>query len=148
MLRAVFAARCLPRSLHLTAAALVWLALVLLPLRGWASVVMHAGDPARAAAAQLVHAAQAAGPVHAAQGGAEPASMPCHAEAAAASPSDAGDPASSQGSCQLCDLCHAGALPAASAAAPAAAFVPPRVAARASMPAAHQPAAPDDPPRP
>jgi hypothetical protein len=105
------------------AALLLWIALAMLPLRGWASAVMPmtAGNAAAAGTAAL----------------------PCHGDAPHGT--DAG---TTQHGCTACDLCHAGvaqpapmvlALPALPAAAPC-----------AMAPAVFEQATPDDlfrPPR-
>ena len=90
----------------------LWIALALLPLRGFANVVMHL-------------------PAH----DAETASMPCHgamdptvgAAAGLALAAEA-EGAESPGVCAMCDLCH-GASAVSSTSPRAAAFLPPRVAA-------------------
>jgi hypothetical protein len=74
-------------SRHL-ATALLWLAIALLPLRGWASVLMPLSmGEAVAAASSTEHAASA--------------SMPCHGD-----PQAAQDDSAFAGTCSMCDLCH------------------------------------------
>jgi hypothetical protein len=76
--------------------ALLWLAIALLPIRGWAAVVMPS--------AALAHSAVAAFATM--DDGAEQASvMPCH-EAAVADGSVSGEH-----TCSMCDVCHSVAAP-------------------------------------
>jgi len=82
------------RKSRLLPLALLWLLLALLPVRAWAGVTMHLPQPELAA--------------------------PCHAEAMAAADAESdGAPADST-PCSLCSVCHGGALPMSTQAAPAA----------------------------
>jgi hypothetical protein len=108
----------------------LWIALALLPLRGFANVVMHLP-------------AQDAGT----------AAMPCHgamdspAGAAAETAMTAGaDADGSANACAMCDLCH-GASAVSSTILPAAAFLPPRVAASDVLAAGQRSAPSLRPPR-
>ena len=84
----------LPLSRRLTTA-LLWLAIALLPVRGWASVLMPLSmSEAAVAAASADHAA--------------PASMPCHGD-----PQAAQDNPAAPGTCSMCDLCHSNVVQAA-----------------------------------
>lgn len=120
----------MPRLPHRLIAALLWLAILLLPLRGVAAVWMHS------APALLPAAVAAEGDTHA-------VTMPCHGESAthdAASDSDA-SPTGAPHGCQLCDLCHGSVAvaPESPAIAPIAAAIAPL--ARGAAPPARQ--APD-----
>jgi hypothetical protein len=86
--------------------ALLWLAIVLLPVRGWAATLMPMTQPAEAVAVGVADAKPAA-------------AMPCHGVQA---PADDGAATEAPGShtCSLCDLCHTTV-----AHAPAAPTVPP-----------------------
>jgi hypothetical protein len=108
----------------------LWIALALLPLRGFANVVMHL-------------------PAH----DAETASMPCHGATDPASGATAdlamaagAEGAESPGVCAMCDLCH-GASAVSSAHPRAAAFLPPRVAASELLAAGERSAPSLRPPR-
>jgi len=94
--------------------ALLWLAIVLLPVRAWATAAM---PTAMAGAAVIMM--QSAGDV---QGS---ASVPCHGEQQA-------DNASAPKTCSLCDVCHSAfaGLPAAQPALPA---LPPAVPCAAAV---------------
>jgi hypothetical protein len=72
-------------------AALVWLAIALLPLRGFAAALMPVGDAPLHGSAAVVEAAQ-----------------PCHG----AEPGHEADADVSHAGCSLCDLCHSSALAA------------------------------------
>jgi hypothetical protein len=74
-------------SRHLTTA-LLWLAIALLPLRGWASVLMPLSMGEAAVAGASTDPAA-------------PAAMPCHGD-----PQAAEDNAPTAGTCSMCDLCH------------------------------------------
>jgi len=102
------------------AVGLLWLSLLLLPVRGWAWATMQlgafdgAGSASATAATPVLHEAMAA---H------------CHA-AAVSSSADVGNADGGQPSthpCASCDLCHGAALPASPQAARTG-FSPPRVA--------------------
>jgi hypothetical protein len=82
-------------SRHLVTA-LVWIAIALLPLRGFAAVWMPA---ARGDMPAAVHADA-------------PGAMPCHG----AAHDDGAAPTEASHSCALCDLCHSGVAQAAPAA--------------------------------
>ena len=82
----------MPRYSHALTVALLWLAVVLLPLRAWAAVAMPLTSPS-AAAAQV--RANVAAPLS--------ADMPCHGNASA---DNADDSAALQQTCSMCDVCH------------------------------------------
>jgi hypothetical protein len=82
------------RSPRRFAVALLWLALALLPLRGFAALLMPVG----AAPAAATVAAEA--PQH------HGAAMPCHGGAAQDDAAAAAQPGDH--TCSLCDLCHSG----------------------------------------
>lgn len=76
----------MPRPSRPLTVFLLWLAIALLPIRGWAAVVMPAaGTGAMAVAAQADHS--------------EPhdAALPCH---------DGHDESTGGHTCSLCDVCH------------------------------------------
>jgi hypothetical protein len=128
----------MPYRPHRLIAALLWLAILLLPLRGVAAVWMHGGAPAMSAAAV------------AAEGDTHAVAMPCHGKVAfhdAASGSDA-SPAGAPHGCQLCDLCHGGVTvaPEAPAMAPIAVALSP-LARGTAPPARHAPDGLYRPPR-
>ena len=91
-----------------------WLVLALLPLRGWANVVMHL--PAPHATAAGCHDGAAAATAHAGH----------HAQA------PPGEAAPHASSCTLCDLCHGAALPCC-ASSPRRDYAPPRVELAAAV---------------
>jgi hypothetical protein len=104
--------------------ALLWLAIALLPVRGWAVTLMPMamGAPAQAMAVEAEPAA--------------PSVMPCHGAMAAEATAAASEPTTP--TCSLCDLCHTTvaqapsplALPASPEAAAPPAASPSRVASR------------------
>lgn len=100
---------------------LLWLAIVLLPVRGWAATMPTAGGPMNPAAVAMAQGMQA---LHAMQ--AEPAEpgqdQPCHA---------AGVAQGSASTCSLCDVCHGAVAVALS--------LPPRMV---SLPATRPPIEP------
>ncbi len=118
--------------------ALLWLAIVLLPVRAWA-----------AAAMPLTMAGEAVMQMQA--GHAEPSNvgMPCHSTSGTGSAStDTADDGPAPQTCAMCDVCHGAfaALPSAQAALPA---LPPAVPCAAAVPPV-QPAVltgPERPPR-
>jgi hypothetical protein len=99
-------------------AALLWLAIALLPLRAMGMAWMQAGAPNPAVAAAAADA------------------MPCHGGDAAA-----GGGVASHHACQLCDLCHAGVTVAPEA--PALALAPAAPTPVAAPPGLHGRVAPD-----
>ena len=112
---------------------LLWLAIVLLPVRGWATTMPTAGGPMNQAAGAMVQAMQA-DPLERGQ------DQPCHA---------AGVAQGSTSTCSLCDVCHGGAAVALS--------LPPRLVSLPAtrppiepVPAIERPVldGPDRPPRP
>ena len=118
-------------SLRLTTT-LLWLAIALLPLRGWAAATMHL--------------AQGNAPVsvmqHADSGHAAATGSPCHA-------ADHDTASGNAPACSLCDLCHAGTA-AAPPRAPTLLPVLPHAAPRvASAPEIERPVhdGPERPPR-
>jgi hypothetical protein len=78
--------------------ALLWLAIALLPVRGWAVTLMPLamGSPASAAATMAAEPAESTTATHA---------MPCHGAMSADAATDDGLTATP--TCSLCDLCHA-----------------------------------------
>jgi hypothetical protein len=92
---------------------LLWLALVLLPVRGWALAAMQVPAVADSAAAV--------------------ATMPCHGEAPAADVAESAEAAAAAHACHLCDLCHSAALPVA-VAGTAGRYLPPQVAVAVPLP--------------
>lgn len=94
-------------SRHLTLA-LLWLAIALLPVRGWAAAVMPVGM-----AASAVAAAHASPADDAAQHVNHEAATPCHD--ALAGPGETG--LADHAGCSLCDVCHSVAAPMDSACA-------------------------------
>ena len=111
----------MPRLSRRLIAALVWIAIALLPLRGFAAVWMPA---ARGDTPAAVHADA-------------PGAMPCHG----AAHDDSAAPAEASHNCALCDLCHSGVAQAAPAAValPALGDVTPLAAALTAI----EPRAPD-----
>ena len=108
--------------------ALLWLAIALLPLRGWASVLMPAtmGDVSAAVAAEASSA------------------MPCHGDAA----HDADGVTAASRTCSLCDVCNGSVMQASPVALqlPALPDAPPPSARQSAV----EPRAPDSlfrPPR-
>ncbi len=108
----------------------LWIALALLPLRGFANVVMHL--PAQ-------DAGTASTPCH---GAMDP---PAGAAAGTAMTGEA-EGAGSADACAMCDLCH-GASAVSSTSVRAAAFLPPRVAATDVLAAGQRSAPSLRPPR-
>ena len=82
------------RPSHALTVALLWLTVLLLPVRAWATVAMPLTSPS-AAVTQVQ-----AGVV-----GALISNMPCHGNASADDNID--DSAAPQQSCSMCDVCHA-----------------------------------------
>jgi hypothetical protein len=82
------------RSPRRFAVALLWLALALLPLRGFAALLMPFGAAPAAAATVAAET-----PQH------QAAAMPCHG---AAQDDAAAAPQPDDHSCSLCNLCHSG----------------------------------------
>jgi hypothetical protein len=70
----------------------LWLLLALLPLRGWATIAMHAAPPGGHGAVAL-----------------QAAPMPCHAAAADDARAQAADGTAAHAGCSMCDLCHSAA---------------------------------------
>jgi hypothetical protein len=125
---------------RLTGAWLLGVLLALLPLRGWAEVLMHTGGHA-AGQSQAADAAAWMPPCHAAM--AEEAGAEARGGASGETP-----PTTESGqACSLCALCHATALCASEATLEASPTV---TAAPSSAPAGHGPPAlplPERPPR-
>lgn len=120
----------MPRLSRRFVAALLWIAIALLPLRGFAAAVMPALMAAAPSSFVSAHApADDAAAVH-----------PCHG---AEQPSaDAGTlPADSSHTCSLCDLCHSGVALAPPAIVALAA--PHQAQPRGAAPTAIEPRAPD-----
>jgi hypothetical protein len=128
----------MPRRPHRLIAALLWLAILLLPLRGVAAVWMHGGAPALPPTAV------------AAEGDTHAVAMPCHGEGVAHDATSGSDasPAGAPHGCQLCDLCHGGVAvaPEAPAMTPFAAALAP-LTRGATPPARHAPDGLYRPPR-
>jgi len=115
---------------------LLWLAIVLLPVRGWAATMPTAGGPMNPAAVAMAQTMQAmqADPAEPGQ------DQPCHT---------AGVAQGSTSTCSLCDVCHGAAALALS--------LPPRLVSLPAtrppiepVPAIERPVldGPDRPPRP
>ena len=83
------------RSPRRFAVALLWLALALLPLRGFAALLMPVGAAPAAAATVAAEAPQHHG-----------AAMPCHGGAVQDDAAAAAQPG--EHTCSLCNLCHSG----------------------------------------
>jgi hypothetical protein len=127
----------MPRLPRRFVAALLWIAIALLPLRGFAAAVMPALMATAPSSFVSAHApAGDAAAVH-----------PCHGAELAST--DAGTlPADSSHTCSLCDLCHSGVVAAAPQAV--ALSTPHEVQPRTAAPTAIEPRAPDSlfrPPR-
>ena len=130
----------LRQTRRFTGAWLLGVLLALLPLRGWAEVLMHTGGHA-AGQSQAADPAAWMPPCHAAmdeEAGAEASGHASEAETQAAEPGQA---------CSLCALCHATALCASECTVEPSPAV---TAAPTSAPAGHGPPAlplPERPPR-
>jgi hypothetical protein len=113
----------MPRLSRRFVAALLWIAIALLPVRGWAAVLMPV---------VMQH-----GPAVASAG--DNAAPPCHGQTAQDTPAD--DATTAPGTCSMCDLCHTSVAQAPAAPQLAAAPHEPLPAAQAPTPI--EPRAPD-----
>ena len=115
---------------------LLWLAIVLLPVRGWAATMPTAGGPMNPAAAAMAQAMQAMLADPAERG----PSQPCHAASVAQG---------SASTCSLCDVCH-GAIAVALSLPPRMVSLPATRPSIEPAPAIERPVldGPDRPPRP
>ena len=115
---------------------LLWLAIVLLPVRGWAATMPTAGGPMNPAAVAMAQAMQAmqADPAERGQ------NQPCHTASVAPG---------SASTCSLCDVCH-GAVAVALSLPPRMMSLPATRPPIEPAPAIERPVldGPDRPPRP
>ena len=115
---------------------LLWLAIVLLPVRGWAATMPTAGGPMNPAAVAMAQAMQAMQADPAERG----PNLPCHAASVAQG---------SASTCSLCDVCH-GAVAVALSLPPRMVSLPATRPSIEPAPAIERPVldGPDRPPRP